>query len=166
MHGVARLLLVAAVVTLVWEIAPPAMQHLSVLGRRLGERERFAAKDMYDMVQKYPTFMTRVADETVDELSRGRVWPVLERAWSENSWVNTVRAVANWVANNFVVRILSPQTPWECAGLIAVLFVVAVVAWGVLNLIGAMYMANTMRLNAEVKRASKTQPARFLDEDS
>lgn len=142
----------AVVATLLWEVAPPAMQHLGVLTRRIDERKKFATDDMDHMVRKYPTFMTRVAEETVDELSRGTWAPVLERAWDTNSWVCLVRGVRDWVANNFVVRILSPQTPWECAGLVALLICVAVVAWGMLNFLGSMYLANTMRLNAEAKR--------------
>lgn len=155
---VLHLILLAVVATLAWEVAPPAMQHFGVLGRRIGERKQFAHEDMDTMVRKYPTFMTRVAEETVEELSRGGVWPVLERAWNNNSWVLTVRAVMHWIANNFVVRILSPQTPWEVAGLFAVLGCIAVISWGLLNLIGSMYLANTMRLNAEVKRANKISP--------
>lgn len=146
----------AVVATLLWEVAPPAMQHLGILSRRIDERKRFVTDDMDHMVRKYPTFMTKVAEETVDELSRGTWAPVLERAWDNNSWVCLVRGVRDWVANNFVVRILSPQTPWECAGLVALLFCVAVVSWGLLNLFGSMYMANTMRLNAEAKRMAST----------
>lgn len=151
-----HLVLVALVATVLWEVAPPAAQHMGVLGRRVDERRRYRESgDMDEMARKYPATMSKVAEDTMEELGRG-VWaPVLERAWDTNSWVLLVRGIKDWVANNFVVRVLSPQTPWECAGLFTVLVFVGFVTFAVLNLVGSLNMANTMRHNAEVKRASK-----------
>lgn len=124
-----------------WEVLPAAVRHYAVRSAEVGERAAFIANDMATMVDKYPTFMTDVASRSVEMSAEGTWWPVLERAWHTNSVVTTLRALAYWVANNFLVRMLSPQTTGEYLALAVVgAFMIFVVA----NLLSHMYMARAM----------------------
>lgn len=119
-----RILVVAALVAFALEVAPPLLANWAALSAEIAQRKEFAANELPDLSGKYPTFMGPIMEENTEVIAHGR-WPAIQRAWETNSIVRTVSGVASWVANNFFVRILSPQTPLDYAGLVAFLAAVA-----------------------------------------
>lgn len=143
-------------VSLVWEVAPRMLQHRAKLTREVSERRAFAEHELARMVERYPTFMSRVAEETMDVIARGALWPAIERAWETNSVVLTTRAVMAWCASNIFVRLLSPQTTWEY---VAIVLLLAVTLYVFANLTASAIVAGGARHKQALKYAARNAGA-------
>jgi hypothetical protein len=147
------LLVVALAVLVGVGTLPPLLRHWSVRASELAERAAFARTDAADMARKYPSFMGSLVQQNAATVAEGTLAPVLVEAWNNNTLVCLVRAIANWVATNFLVRVLSPQTWMECAGLGALVLGLIVAVIG-LAIGGNMYTniaaTRTFRKNAKM----------------
>jgi uncharacterized membrane protein len=70
--------------------------------------------------------------------------------------VCTVRAIAHWIATNFIVRVLSPQSAFEYCGLVG-LIVAFVVLLVILVVVGGNLWSNTMFVRSMRENASAWQ---------
>lgn len=149
-----QIVLIAATVAVGVGVLPPALRHWSIRSTEIAERARFARTHAADMVREYPSFMGSFVEQNAHSVAEGSFWPVVERAWETNTLVCTVRAIAHWIATNFLVRALSPQTVYDVAGLVALL----VLALAGLYIGGMVYsnimMARTFRHNAKLMARS------------
>jgi len=152
------LLLAALAVALAVGTLPPALRHWNTRAAEISQRAAFARHDAAEMVRKYPLFMGSIVENNAATVAEGTVAPVLSQAWATNTVVCTLRAVSTWLATNFLVRALSPQTFADCAGLAGLLvFAIAALfigggAWS------NVAMARTFRHNTKHARAPPPPP--------
>lgn len=134
-----------------WEVLPAAWLDYSVLQPEVSQRSAFADAELPDLMRKYPAFMPRLGQENNDIANRGAWAPVIQRAFERFTLVRLVGSVAQWLGNNFLLRLMSPQNTWEFVGVLALLavalLVCAVMGWGACNLLGSWLIARTMRAN-------------------
>lgn len=149
-----QIVLVAAAVAVCVGVLPPALRHWAIRSAEIGERARFARTHAADMVREYPSFMGTFVEQNAHSVAEGSFWPVVERAWETNTLVCTVRAIAHWIATNFLVRALSPQSVYDLVGLAALL----ILTLAGLHIGGTVYsnimMARTFRHNTKLMARS------------
>lgn len=154
-----QIVLIAAAVAVGVGVLPPALRHWAIRSAEIGERARFARVHAADMVREYPSFMGSFVEQNAHSVAEGSFWPVVERAWETNTLVWAVRAIVHWIATNFLVRALSPQSVYDVAGLVALL----VLALAGLYVGGMVYsnimMARTFRHNAKLMARSPLSSA-------
>lgn len=151
------IVLLAAAVALGFGTLPAALHYWRGLAQEVSERAAFARVDAAEMARKYPSFMGSIVELNARKVAEGALWPVLMRAWDTNTLVCAVRAIVHWVATNFLVRVLSPQTIYDCIGLgaLLLLLIAAIYVGGIVY--ANIMMARTFRRN--VKLASRTASA-------
>ena len=150
------ILAIAAGVAVLCGTVPAAFHHWRVRSAVYSQRVAFATTDAAEMARKYPLFMGQIVQDNAASVSEGVLPPVLQHVWNENTVVCLVRAVSNWIATNFLVRVLSPRSIYDCAGLVALLVFVGVLVIVGGNVASNVAFANTFRHNTK-KQSSRLQ---------
>jgi len=147
------LLLVALAVAVGVGVLPPVLQHWNTRAAEITQRDAFARHDAAEMARKYPLFMGSIVEQNAATVAEGTIAPVLVHAWETSAIVRTVRAVAMWLATNFLVRVLSPQSFVDCAGLAALLTFGVVALFLTANAWTNVSMARTFQHNTQALSA-------------
>src|SRR6185369_10349158 len=145
---VPTVIVVALLGTLAWEVLPTVLRTHAGRLAEYAQRKAFI-EDERALLVKYP-FLGETFASSYRYVADGTWLPALEAAWRTNSLLNTVRAVGHWLANNFVVRMLSPQTPAE---MIALALVLALIVYCSINAFASTMLARS----AQAVRMAKYQ---------
>lgn len=121
-----RWLIVAAVLcgvaAIAFEVSTAALSEHRRLAPDVASRAKFVQKES-GLLSEYP-FLADIFEQSREIVAVGDWLPALDYAWASSSIIETGRGVAVWMGNNFVARLLSPQTFGEKAmllGCIAIL---------------------------------------------
>lgn len=113
------------------------------------------------LLQQYP-FLAEVFRQSQDIVAVGAWLPAIQAAWDGSSIVATAQRLTNWLANNLLARLLSPETFGEKAMVIAFFIVIVYAA-------AAIYMHNQRtalferRFGGRASSASKLSSAALAD---
>lgn len=147
----------------------PVLRYWYTGAQEYGQRETFAREDAARLVEKYPMIIGTFVEHNARAVAEGAFLPAVDRAWETNVVVVTVRAISHWIATNFFVRALSPQSWQDCVALAAlVLFTlgmggaVAFVVFVCAHMRTNMAFARTMSKNR--KSALSSHAAQIVDE--
>lgn len=155
----AVLLCMAAGVT--FEVGSAVLAEHWRLVPSVAERATFL-EEAPSLLEKWP-FLAKVVEESQNITAVGDWLPAFDHAWASSSVVLTLRRVGLWMANNFVARMLSPETAGEKLMLLA--FLIIVVYAGAAVYMHRQKMALFERSYMDVGRGRKAAPqgASFLE---
>lgn len=106
------LLVVSIALAVLLESVPLLFTDVASRTVSVDKRGRF----LHDYRERMPPdydFVAPLLEESEQLVAEGVFWPALQRVYRENSIVLTVKAVCRWLANNYLARLLSPESAWE-----------------------------------------------------
>jgi hypothetical protein len=154
MSVVPTVIVVALLGTLAWEVVPTVLRAQAGRVSEYAQRKAFVENER-SLLADYP-FLSEAFAESYQYVADGTWLPALELAWRTNSLLCTLRAIARWLANNFIIRMLSPQTTTE---VIALALVMALVIWCSVNAFVSTMVARSVHAARLAKYNAKRTKA-------
>ncbi len=155
-------LCVSVALAVLFESVPLLLTDVASRSNAVDKRGRFLNDYRRKMPPDYD-FVAPVLEESEKIYAEGVFWPAMQRVYRENSIVLTVKSVSRWLANNYLARLLSPESAWEKLTTLFILSgVLVALAWSGVAIYIERTRQSTLRdINTQKLRAAESGAGAF-----